>query len=208
MAAMGSDDPISQWKAHPLWHRDPEFIEALRQQLLPFASNQLADQHLAEDVVQEALLAAFQGADRFRGRAALKTWVFAILRNKIADALRKRHRGELSATELSNDGDDGGNDLFDRRGHWTESAQPQGWGRPEETAHNTEFWKVIELCLDRLPAQQSRVFLMREVVQLDTAEICGELNVTVSNLNVLLYRARLRLRDCLEDCWFERGERC
>lgn len=208
MEAVDSDDSLSRWKAHPLWHRDPGFIESLRLQLLPFATNQLADQHLAEDVVQETLLAAFQGADRFRGRAALKTWVFAILKNKIADALRKRRRGEVSATELDADGDGSSDDLFDRHGHWVDAAQPQGWGRPEETTGNAEFWRVIELCLDKLPAQQSRVFLMREVVQLDTAEICGALNVTVSNLNVLLYRARLRLRECLEDCWFERGEQC
>ena len=182
---------------------DQDFLEQLRAQMLRFAVLQLTDQHLAEDAVQEALIGALKNADSFAGKAALKTWVFAILKNKIIDILRKRQRlvNESSLQNPDNENDDLSL-LFDQQGHWQTDESPADWGNPHESLHDSQFWKVFEACLDNLPAQQALVFMMREFIELDSDEICASADVTTSNLNVMLYRARLRLRECLENRWF------
>ncbi len=185
---------------------DAGYLDVLRRQMLKFATLQLSDSHLAEDAVQEALMGALKNAKTFSGRAALKTWVFAILKNKIADALRQKQRLVYSGSLLS-DNDDGEDlsELFDQKGHWQSDEQPAGWGNPQEAMQQGQFWTIFEVCLENLPSKQGRVFMMKEFVELDTHEICLEADITVSNLNVLLYRARLRLRECLENRWFAQG---
>lgn len=186
---------------------DPVFLQDLRQQMMRFATLQLSDAHLAEDAVQEALIGALKSANRFGGRAALKTWVFAILKNKIADVLRRRQR--LHEVDLVLHSDEEGEDfrgLFDARGFWRADERPAAWGDPYQAVHSAQFWRVFESCLDHLPNQQARVFMMREFIELETPEICEAVGITVSNLNVMLHRARLRLRECLENNWFAPGE--
>lgn len=187
---------------------DPEFLVPLRRQMIKFATLQLRDPDLAEDAVQEALAGALKNQRSFGGRSALKTWVFAILKNKIADALRQRSR-IVTASSLGDDDDDGETfaALFDARGHWHLSEQPAGWREPEASLRETQFWRVFEACLEGLPERQARVFMMREFVGLDADEICNALALSRTNLNVLLHRARLRLRACLENHWFVEGLR-
>ncbi len=182
---------------------DPEFLVPLRHQMIKFATLQLRDPDLAEDAVQEALAGALKNQRSFGGRSALKTWVFAILKNKIADALRQRSR-IVTASSLGDDEDDGETfaALFDARGHWHLSEQPTGWREPEASLRETQFWRVFEACLAGLPERQARVFMMREFVGLDADEICKALALSRTNLNVMLHRARLRLRACLENHWF------
>ena len=184
--------------------QDASYIEALRQQMLAFANLQISDTHLAEDAVQEALIGAFKKADSFAGRSAFKTWVFAILKNKIADVLRKRQRlKEVSDLMGNDDEDDALSSLFDKKGHWNADDRPSNWGDPEQSFKQQQFWVIFETCLNNLPGQQAKVFMMREYIGLDTEEICKEVDLTVSNLHVLLYRARLRLQKCLELKWYE-----
>lgn len=188
----------------PDWLGDPRQIEDLRLQMLRFAQLQLADAHLAEDAVQEALLGAMAHAERFAARAAFKTWVFAILKNKLVDLLRQRNR-LVSASELA--GDDASDDaliesLFDQGGFWQAPARPQGWAQPEADLADAQMWRVFEACLEHLPAAQARAFMMREFIGFESAEICAQLELSVSNLNVMLHRARLRLRACLQLNWF------
>jgi len=188
--------------------RDAEFLEGLRRQMLKFATLQLSDSHLAEDAVQEALIGALKNADSFGGRAAFKTWVFAILKNKIADVLRqKQHMVNASSLLREEDDDDDLVSLFDTKGFWHEHERPVAWGNPEESMRAEQFWRVFEACLEHLPGQQARVFMMREFIELDSREICAAVGLTVSNLNVTLHRARIRLRECLENNWFVKGER-
>jgi RNA polymerase sigma-70 factor (ECF subfamily) len=185
---------------------DAAFLEVLRHQMCKFATQQLSDSHLAEDAVQEALVGALKNAKSFTGRASLKTWVFAILKNKIADILRQKQR--LVYTGSLTHGDDDNEDLselFNTKGFWQVDERPSAWGNPQEALHQGQFWKVFELCLENLPGKQGRVFMMKEFIELDSNEICTEVNITVSNLNVLLHRARLRLRECLEDRWFKQS---
>ena len=97
--------------------------------------------------------------------------------------------------------------LFDVKGFWQTDERPVAWANPEEALRQGEFWRVFEVCLEHLPGHQARVFMMREFVELESDEICSAVGITVSNLNVMLYRARLRLRECLENRWFVNGEK-
>ncbi len=177
------------------------FVEDLRRRMLRFATLQLSDIGLAEDAVQEAFVGALRGSGTFAGRSAYRSWVFAILRHKIADQLRAQVRyASLPDDEPSPDVLVEG--WFEADGHWTETAAPSHWGDPHTALQDNQFWSVFEACLDHLPEQQSRLFMMREFVELDSAEICSATGVTTTNLNVSLHRARLRLRNCLEQHWF------
>lgn len=161
---------------------------------------QLRDNDLAEDVVQETLLAAMQGADGFSGRSSLKTWLTGILKHKIVDVIRKRSR-EPAVSSLAEEIElDDFDAFFDDAGHW--EHPPSAWGDPEAAVSRGEFFDVMSFCLDRLPANTARVFMMREVMELDTDEICKTLSISSTNLWVILYRARMALRQCLEQHWF------
>lgn len=183
-----------------------EDLHTLRRSMHRFATLQLGDAQWAEDAVQEALLGAFKNQAAYAGKASLKTWVFAILKHKIADVLRSRQR--LGSTQVQvGDADEEADltELFDHRGMWDADEHPAGWGNPSTALQDKQFWKVFELCLDGLPPQQGRAFMMREYVGLDSGEVCTALGITTTNLHVVLHRARLRLRECLENRWFTAG---
>ncbi len=189
--------------------KDPQFLKQLRIQMLKFAVLQLKDNELAEDAVQEALIGALKNVDSFGRQSALKTWVFAILKNKITDLIRKARQTVNTTTLTDKDnGGDGNLDLqFDSRGMWQVNKRPTPWAQPMMSLENEDFWHVFDACLNGLPEDQARLFMMREFLELDSSEICEKMNITTSNLHVMLYRARLRLRDCLEKRWFDEGER-
>lgn len=178
------------------------FLIALRVQMVRFAKLQLGDSCLAEDVVQEALEGAMKNASSLRGENAWKSWVFAILRHKIADVLRQRYRAGGPAQSSAQEELDF-DMLFDETGHWAAGEQPKRWHMPDQAMEQESFWKIFEMCLSNVPAQHARAFMMREFIGLETPEICQELDVSVSNLNVILWRARMRLRECLSQRWFE-----
>ncbi|MBY4676994.1 RNA polymerase factor sigma-70 [Marinobacterium arenosum] len=183
---------------------DPVFLKELRSQMLKFAVLQLQDEQQAEDAVQEALVGALKNARSFGRRSALKTWVFAILKNKITDSLRHKHK-LVSAGDLVPERDDDKDPmemLFNQTGHWHADERPAKWQHPDNELENQHFWRTFETCLNNLPEKQSRFFMMREFLELETGEICENEGITVSNLHVILYRARLRLRECLENRWF------
>ncbi|MBC7700364.1 sigma-70 family RNA polymerase sigma factor [Aquabacterium sp.] len=185
---------------------DSGYLSALRQQMVKFAQMHLSDVHLAEDAVQEALAGALVGAQRFAGRAALKTWVFAILKHKVADVLRHKQRMVDASSLCKENEEDATNDLFDRRGHWLSDSRPTAWDNPQACLEQQQFWLIFEACLDGVPAQLSRVFMMREFMGFETDEICETVGITSANLFVMLHRARLRLQECLGQRWFEAGD--
>lgn len=186
--------------------QDPVFMAELRRQMVRFAHLHLQDATLAEDAVQEALVGALTCAQRFAGRSALKTWVFAILKHKVADLLRHRQR-TVEASSLLKDGEDTClDDVFDQRGHWLEDSRPKGWNDPDAHLAQQQFWAVFEACLDGVPPQQARVFMLREFMDFETDEICEQVGVSASNVFVILHRARQRLRECLDQRWFAQSE--
>ncbi len=181
-----------------------ESISAFRPQMVKFARLQLQDDAAGEDVVQEAIEAALAGIDRFAGRAALKTWVFTILRHKIVDALRERGRTvQVSSLERDDESmDDTFDALFTASEHWRPDSRPRPWGDPHAALEQRQFWEVFEACLEVLPARTGRVFMMREFLGLETDEICSTLSLTTSHCHVILHRARAGLRQCLTQGWF------
>lgn len=187
---------------------DQDFLAVTRRDMVKFAHLQLRDASQAEDVVQEALVAALDNAGGFAGRAALKTWIFGILKNKIVDLIRQQAR-TTNVSALSRDEenlDQTFDTLFKANAHWTPGARPRDWGDPEESLRQQRFWDVFDACLKHLPENTARVFMMREFLEFETPEVCRELSISVSNCNVILHRARNGLRRCLEKNWFAPGE--
>jgi RNA polymerase sigma-70 factor (ECF subfamily) len=188
---------------------DPRYaeIESHRPYLLRYALAQLRDMQLAEEAVQEALLAALEGLDGFGGKSALRTWLTSILRFKIVDLQRRAvsDRAHLQSTDFSDSSDDEGwlDELFDATGHWRDP--PQAWSDPEAAFEQRRFWEAFERCLDRLPAAAGRVFFKREVMGEETQTICKEESISASNCWVILHRSRIALRSCLEKHWFGKG---
>jgi RNA polymerase sigma-70 factor (ECF subfamily) len=156
---------------------------------------------LAEDAVQETLVAALASREGFSSRSSVKTWLTGILKHKIVDAIRQRQRQPVILATFEEEIDlDEFDPMFKDNGAW--EAPPADWGDPENALSRQEFMQVVELCLEKLPPNTARVFMMREVMELETDEICKELTITANNLWVILYRARMALRHCLEQNWF------
>lgn len=182
---------------------DADQLAALRDEMFRFARLQLRDDHLAEDAVHEAIAAALK-SDSFAERASIRTWVFSILRNKIIDIIRerKRHPVEQWLEEDLGDMDQ----QFDDRGHWRKQHKPVSWGQPETVLANEQFWVIFEACLTHLPENTARVFMMREHLGLEISEICAELTISESNCWVIMHRARMKLRLCLEENFLGSGD--
>src|SRR6185295_7392271 len=178
-------------------------IPTHRAYLLRVAMLQLRNNEAAEDVVQDTLLAALQGAAGFSGKSSVKTWLTGILKHKIVDAIRRKASApELTTLDEESQIDDF-DALFDSTGHW--ENPPADWGDPESDLERREFFDVMDFCLEKLPPNTARVFMMREVMELDSDEICKELSITSTNLWVIMYRARVSLRECLERNWFAKS---
>lgn len=179
-------------------------LAALHKPLLRFAQMQLRNDSMAEDVVSETLLAILEKPDNFEGRSKLATYATGILKFKIIDVLRKRGR-EVHVEPLDEQSvDDALDALFTDNGHWQEP--PAAWQQPDRALEQSQFFTVMQACIDRLPAKLGRIFMMREWLERETDDICQELGITTSNCGVMLYRARMQLRECLDQTWFK-GQR-
>jgi RNA polymerase sigma-70 factor (ECF subfamily) len=96
--------------------------------------------------------------------------------------------------------------FFDRRANWNSAFGPKPWPRPDESMETTEFWRVFDNCVSKLPPKVAHVFLLRELDGMESADICKEFGVSPNNFWIMLYRARLGLRQCLEANWFKRDQ--
>lgn len=178
-------------------------IAGYRDYLLRYALYKLRDETLAEDAVQETLIAALQAHDNFAGNASIKTWLTGILKHKIVDAQRRAARDPLLLDSRDDEESDRSDldTLFDSTGHWGSDA-PREWDRPEAALENRAFWQTYKECATRLPKRTALVFAMRESLGYEIEDICHNLDITATNCSVLLYRARMSLRICLEKNWF------
>ena len=180
----------------------PDLVR-LRDMLLRFAMLQLRDRTEAEDAVQEAMLASMVRIGEFRGQAQYSTWVFAILKNKIVDTFRSRARSVSTRVYDEKIPADVFDAFFDERDHWKKDERPSAWGDPEATLAQSQFWTVFELCLTNLPPATARVFMMREFLDVSVDDVCVELAITKTNCGVILHRAKMALRVCLQNRWFD-----
>ena len=165
--------------------------------LYRYALMHLRNSDKAEEVVQETLLAALQARDGFSGNASVRTWLFGILKHKIIDQFRRDAR-EIPLEEPEDVAGSNGEDDedFTEAGHWRN--RPASWGDPERMLESRQFWEVLQLCLEGLPERQARLFMLREIMENSSEEICQELGITPTNLWQMLYRGQQALRHCLE----------
>ena len=169
------------------------WVAAHAADLYRFAVLRLRQRADAEDAVQETLLAALRGQAPCRGDASERTWLIGILRHKIIDRLRTRGR------ETQAESDDPA--WWDARGRWAQA--PRAWPDDPQLQHERdELRTVLRSCLATLPARQAQALILRLVDGLDPEPAAQALLVSADNLAVLLHRARLRLRACLERRWF------
>jgi RNA polymerase sigma-70 factor (TIGR02943 family) len=181
---------------------DPEtWLDQYGDYLYRFALARIKDQTVAEDLVQETFLAALRGRESFKGRSAVKTWLSAILKNKIVDYFRKNSREQLiNDTDTISESIDG---FFHKNGNW--KIRPGKWNLdPSKIYEQREFMDMLYKCLSELPNRLSKAFVLREIEGYSTKEICNDLQVSSTNSWVMLYRARLFLRRCLELFWFNK----
>jgi RNA polymerase sigma-70 factor (ECF subfamily) len=184
---------------------DPErWVDEHGDYLFKFAMLRLRNETLAEDAVQETFLAALKGGKHFQGRSAEKSWLVGILKNKIYDFFRKAGR-ETSFTDLEFYQDE----ECDRfvvdglgKGGWIHELGPQEWTNAGESLDNELFWNSYRDCAGKLPQKVAAVFSLREVDGIDSKEVCALLDISESNLWVMLHRARMALRRCMEANWF------
>jgi RNA polymerase sigma-70 factor (ECF subfamily) len=178
---------------------DPEtWVDQYGDYLFRFALLRLKNPEAAEEVVQETFLSALKGRERFQGKASERTWMVGILKNKIFDHFRRSSR-EQQATEPAVDA--ALEQCFNDKGRWKEL--PASWSmNPADLFEKREFWKVFTECFDKLPDRLSRAFSMVEMDGLKSGEVCKVLDLTATNLWVMLHRVRVRLRNCLDSNWF------
>jgi len=179
---------------------DPNsWVELYGNYLFNYAITRVYDKIVAEDLVQETFFSAVKAIDRFEGRSTIKTWLTSILKRKIIDHYRKSSRNKEDAI-LDND------QFFQTegilKGHWEDDQLPVNWGFNSELSESEEFYKILKECLSHLPPKMASTFSMKEIEEYSTEEICKELDISPSNLWVMIHRAKLKLRKCIEKKWF------
>ena len=166
-----------------------------------YALSRVRRPEVAEDLVQEALLAALRNVDGFENRSEERTWLIGILRHKVIDHIRKKTRSKEVQEPRMGEGS-GTMGLFNKRGRW--DPKPADWGGdPANIYEDKEFWLIYEACRSKLPSTLAEAYILRELEGLPANEVCDVLAITVSNLSVRLHRARLALRGCLEARWYQ-----
>lgn len=170
--------------------------------LYRYALLRLRDPHKAEEAVQDTLLAALQAWAGYSAEASVRTWLIGILKHKILDQFRReaREQGMFDPDE-----DELAGAAFNHRDHW--APRLPDWGDPEAALQDSQFWRILQECLDHLPPRLARLFVLREVMEDDTENICQEMTLTPTNLWTMLYRARMRLRQCLDRNWVGESRR-
>jgi RNA polymerase sigma-70 factor (TIGR02943 family) len=188
---------------------DPaRWVEMYGDYLFGYAIARLRDAARAEDAVQETFLAALKGGKTFAGRSAEKSWLVGILKNKISDYFRKAGR-EKTFTDLefySGEEHEGFMPEGVFKGAWMQEVAPSEWNSPGASLDSEAFWRAFRDCAEKLPKNVGAVFTLREVDDVASKEICAMLNISENNLWVMLHRARMALRRCLEVNWFGKKE--
>lgn len=177
-------------------------LPALRQRLIRHARYALQDDGLAEDLVQDTLMVVVEQHARRRGESSLLTWATAILKNKVADWYRSPTRKRMVYIGTDNDrGNSAIDALYSADGAYVEPVP--AWQQPDNRIEQRQMMTVLERCVSCLPRQTGRVFMMREWLGFETAEICERLGVSAENCRTILHRARMALRDCMQRDWID-----
>ncbi|MCH7534252.1 MAG: sigma-70 family RNA polymerase sigma factor [Bacteroidetes bacterium] len=173
--------------------------------LFNFAQVRLNNEKSAEDLVQDTFVSALNSMDNFKGNSTERTWLTSILKNKIIDFYRKKSNQNEVHIGIK-DSDESNSDFFEteggRKGMWTTDARPNFWNTDFSTpVESKEFYQILKSCMSKLPDQWSSVFALKNMEDLSSKEICKELNISTSNYWVIIHRAKLQLRKCMEMNW-------
>ncbi len=188
---------MSSTKKHIL--NPNKWVELHADYLYNYTISRVNNQDLAKDIVQDTFFAALKAKDNFQGKASERTWLISILKRKIIDYYRKINSAKGKAEVKMNFYSEG-----DREGEWIEERVPSSWNNEiEKGIENNELNDTLEKCIGNLPEKYAMVFRMKTIQQFETEEICKELEITSSNLWVIIHRARTQLRKCMEDSWFK-----
>ena len=174
------------------------WIDNYADYLYNYAISRVNDSDLAKDLVQETFFAGLKSAKNFEGKSTERTWLVAILKRKIIDYYRKINSNKGKAEVRMSFYEDG-----DKEGSWIEERAPQTWDNEADKLMESEELKTtIDACIDHLPEKYAMVFRMKTIQGFETEDICKELEITPSNLWVMIHRARTQLRKCMEENWF------
>jgi RNA polymerase sigma-70 factor (TIGR02943 family) len=183
------------------------WVEQHGNYLFNYAIVRVNDREKAEDLVQETFLAGLKAKDNFQGKSSERTWLISILKRKVIDTYRKQYSSKVSSmSEYEQDISDGDfyrtEDPF--KGHWLEGKGPHSNSlMPEDEMEEEELREIISRCIKNLPPNLAAAFAMKMINEADSDEICKELGITSSNLWVMLHRARLKMRTCVESKWLQ-----
>jgi len=200
---MNRSELISTAPTPRVSHADPDrWVDEHGDCLYRFALLRVGKTEIAKDLVQETLLAAVRAHEKFCGRSGERSWLVGILKKKICDHFRKVGR-ETTFTDLDFFSDEH-SDRFNDRHSWIEGRGPSDWvAEGDQAISRTEFWQAIHTGLGKLPERVATVFIMREIEEIPSKEICTALDISEANLWVMLHRARMALRLHMEADYFE-----
>jgi RNA polymerase sigma-70 factor (TIGR02943 family) len=198
---MQSKDTISA--SNTIHVTDPHrWVDNYADYLYTYAIARINDEEVARDLVQETFLAALERLNSFEGRSSERTWLTAILKNKIIDVYRKKASGLLNTGNKA-PGETDPTEFFDPvDGHWREAHRPKEFARPaDDPLLSKEFQFTLRNCMGKLPALWLAIFTMKHMDDVATEAICNELNVTAANFWVIIHRTKVNLRACLQKNW-------
>ena len=176
-----------------------KWVELHADYLFNYTISRISNHDLAKDIVQDTFFAGLKAESNFQGKASERTWLISILKRKIIDHYRKINSAKGKAEVKMNFHTNG-----DREGEWIEERVPTSWNSEiEKVIENDELSNALEKCISGLPEKYAMVFRMKTIQQFETEEICKELEITSSNLWVIIHRARTQLRKCMEENWFK-----
>ncbi|MFY0254522.1 sigma-70 family RNA polymerase sigma factor [Chitinophaga sp. 30R24] len=182
-----------------------EWVQLYADELFTFACMKVLDQGVAQDLVQDTFLSALQAREQFRGESSEKTWLLAILKNKIIDHFRRSNKNRiiLSIDEGHSGDSDPRHFFFHENGHWRKEMAPQPWVQDSSyKQEQADFMNILRACIRKLSGIGKTVIHQKYLEEKRTADICNELSITSSNYWVIIHRAKLQLRACLEKKWF------
>ena len=184
-----------------------QWLDAHGDYLFRYALIRVQNETTAEDLVQDTLLAALSALHNRSGQSSERTWLTGILKHKIVDHFRRGWREQPLEDDVpANVPDEPGLDeFFAEDGHWAD--KPSAWGHPYRSLEQSHFFEVLQTCIQRLSPRLAEIFVLKEFDEMSNEEICKELGVSATNVWVMLYRARMGLRQCLQSRWFENDRR-
>ena len=167
--------------------------------LFAYTMAKVGQKEIAEDIVQETFLSAHQSFDNFQNKSSAKTWLFSILKHKIADHFRLKYK---SNTEASSDIIE---KFFDKNHCWKPEYRPMKWTQENHLLDDPAFLKTLKDCLKNLPGKWSSAVQLKYLEETDSKDICSQLEITTSNFWQIIHRAKLQLRNCLDTKWFKKN---